>query len=51
MFILPAVRLGYVYQIPMARSYLLPNTTHEFMAVFPMFRKNIKKHNDEVLIW
>lgn len=49
--LLPAMRIGYVYELPMTRSYLLPNTTHEFMAVFPLFRKNIRKSENEVLIW
>ncbi|WP_373524264.1 type IX secretion system membrane protein PorP/SprF [Aquiflexum sp.] len=49
--VFPMVRIGYVYEMPMARSYLLPNTTHEFLAVFPLFRKNIRESKDEVLIW
>ncbi|PRY87570.1 PorP/SprF family type IX secretion system membrane protein [Mongoliibacter ruber] len=49
--ILPAVRIGYVYEMPSVGAYLLPNTTHEFLAVFPIFRKNVRTSKDEVLIW
>ncbi|WP_114752049.1 PorP/SprF family type IX secretion system membrane protein [Pleomorphovibrio marinus] len=49
--LLPNMRIGYVYELPMNKSYLLPNTTHEFMAVFPLFRENIRKTENEVLIW
>ncbi|MCR9016403.1 type IX secretion system membrane protein PorP/SprF [Aquiflexum gelatinilyticum] len=50
-FVFPMVRLGYVYEIPMSKSYLLPNTTHEFLAIIPLFRKNFKESSNEVLIW
>ena len=30
------MRIGYIYEIPMIRSYLLPNTTHEFMVTFAL---------------
>lgn len=49
--ILPMLRLGYVYELPMSKTYLLPNTTHEFMAVFPLFRKNAREESNQVLIW
>lgn len=49
--LLPIMRIGYVYELPMTRSYLLPNTTHEFLAVIPLFRKNIRTDKKEVLIW
>lgn len=31
-------RVGYIYEMPMLRAYLLPNTTHEFMLTFSLFR-------------
>ncbi|MCH7407685.1 PorP/SprF family type IX secretion system membrane protein [Belliella aquatica] len=31
------MRLGYIYEIPMLRSYLLPNVTHEFMLTYALF--------------
>ncbi|MCH7412100.1 type IX secretion system membrane protein PorP/SprF [Belliella sp. R4-6] len=49
--LLPFMRVGYVYELPMSRSYLLPNTTHEFLAVIPLFRKNVRENKKEVLIW
>jgi type IX secretion system PorP/SprF family membrane protein len=50
-FVFPMLRLGYVYELPMSRTYLLPNTTHEFLAVIPLFRKNLRESIHEVLIW
>ncbi|MCH7411546.1 type IX secretion system membrane protein PorP/SprF [Belliella sp. DSM 111904] len=47
----PMIRIGYVYELPMNKSYLLPNTTHEFLAVIPLFKKNIRSDSKEVLIW
>ncbi len=49
--LLPNMRIGYVYELPMNKSYLLPNATHEFMAVFPLFGKNVRQSENEVLIW
>lgn len=49
--LLPMMRIGYVYELPMNKSYLLPNTTHEFLAVIPLFKKNIREDKKEVLIW
>jgi type IX secretion system PorP/SprF family membrane protein len=31
------MRIGYIYEMPMLRSYLLPNTTHEFMLTYALF--------------
>jgi len=31
------LRLGYVYEWPMLKSYLLPNQTHEFMVSYRLF--------------
>jgi type IX secretion system PorP/SprF family membrane protein len=50
-FVFPMLRLGYVYEMPMSKTYLLSNTTHEFLAVIPLFRKNLKESSNEVLIW
>jgi type IX secretion system PorP/SprF family membrane protein len=50
-FLFPMVRFGYVYELPISRSFLLPNTTHEFLAVIPLFRKNLRESVNEVLIW
>ncbi|MHA7129208.1 PorP/SprF family type IX secretion system membrane protein [Algoriphagus namhaensis] len=45
------IRLGYVYEFPVAGSYLLPGNTHEFTAVFSLFRDNVRRDPKEVLIW
>jgi type IX secretion system PorP/SprF family membrane protein len=31
------IRIGYIYEMPMLRSYLLPNVTHEFMLTYALF--------------
>ena len=36
-FVMNRLRLGYVYEMPMLRSYLLPNTTHEFLLSYSLF--------------
>ncbi|WP_143961270.1 PorP/SprF family type IX secretion system membrane protein [Litoribacter populi] len=50
-FLLNKMSIGYVYETPMNRSYLLPNTTHEFMATFRLFKSNERTNPKEVLIW
>lgn len=45
-FILDKVRFGYVYEMPKSRSYLLPNSTHEFMIAFSIFERE-----NPALIW
>ncbi len=50
-FLLSKFRLGYVYEFPIANSYLLPGNTHEFTVIFNLFRDNERRTADEVLIW
>lgn len=50
-FLLRKLKVGYVYEFPTNRSYLLPGNTHEFMAVFSLFRTNERRQPKEVLIW
>ncbi|WP_200977842.1 type IX secretion system membrane protein PorP/SprF [Echinicola sp. 20G] len=50
-FLLNKLKVGYVYEFPTNGSYLLPGNTHEFMAVFSLFRSNKRNRPDEVLIW
>ncbi len=47
------LRIGYVYEFPQGRSYLLPGQTHEFTVVFNLFGANTKNKftQDQVLIW
>jgi len=35
--LLDRMRLGYIYEMPMQRSYLIPNVTHEFMLSYALF--------------
>jgi len=50
-FLLKKLKVGYVYEFPTNGSYLLPGNTHEFMAIFSLFRTNERRHTKEVLIW
>lgn len=50
-FLLKKLKVGYVYEFPTNGSYLLPGNTHEFMAIFSLFRNNERRHPKEVLIW
>lgn len=50
-FIAGKLRLGYVYEFPMANSYLLPGGIHEFTLALNLFRTNERRSKDEVLIW
>ncbi|WP_111672868.1 PorP/SprF family type IX secretion system membrane protein [Algoriphagus litoralis] len=50
-FLVGKLRLGYVYEFPMANSYLLPGGIHEFSLALNLFRTNERRTKDEVLIW
>lgn len=50
-FLVGKLRLGYVYEFPMANSYLLPGGIHEFSLALNLFRSNERRTKDEVLIW
>lgn len=50
-FIVGKLRLGYVYEYPVVRSYLLPGGAHEFSMVLNLFRPNERRNDNEVLIW
>ncbi|MBN7803548.1 type IX secretion system membrane protein PorP/SprF [Algoriphagus aestuariicola] len=50
-FLFGKFRAGYVYEYPMAKSYLLSGGVHEFSLVFNIFRPNERRETDEVLIW
>jgi type IX secretion system PorP/SprF family membrane protein len=47
------MRMGYVYEFPMGKRYLLPGSTHEFTLVLNLFGENTgnKSSKDGVLIW
>lgn len=44
-------RLGYIYEFPSNRSYLLPGQTHEFALVYHLFGNNDQSSNNELVIW
>lgn len=50
-FLAGKLRLGYVYEFPMANSYLLPGGVHEFSVALNLFRSNERRAKDEALIW
>ncbi len=50
-FLAGKLRLGYIYEFPMANSYLLPGGIHEFTLALNLFRSNERRSKDEVLIW
>jgi type IX secretion system PorP/SprF family membrane protein len=45
------LRVGYLFEFPMGGGYNLPGNTHEFTAVFNLFRDNTRRSDQEVLIW
>src|SRR5690606_23702529 len=45
------LRLGYVYEFPMASSYNLRGNTHEFSVVFNLFRDNLRTPSQQVVMW
>jgi len=47
----PKLIFGYTYEMPITKSFLLPNTTHEFMAIFPIFSKFEKGEGRSALFW
>jgi type IX secretion system PorP/SprF family membrane protein len=50
-FVLPQFRIGYIYELPMNRSYLLPNVTHEFTLSFSVFKPGRLRGDERVMIW
>jgi type IX secretion system PorP/SprF family membrane protein len=45
------LRLGYVYEFPLGGNYQLRGNTHEFTAVFNLFRDNEQTSAQPVPIW
>ncbi|GMQ26620.1 hypothetical protein Aoki45_33030 [Algoriphagus sp. oki45] len=50
-FLAGKLRLGYVYEFPVATSYLLPGGVHEFMVTLNLFRNFERRRSDEVIMW
>lgn len=45
------MRIGYLYEIPSQKSYLLPGGTHEITAVLNLFKANEFPQRRNILIW
>ncbi|WP_317194880.1 type IX secretion system membrane protein PorP/SprF [Algoriphagus pacificus] len=45
------LRIGYLYEFSTGGGYNLPGNTHEFTAVFNLYRENARRSDNEVLIW
>lgn len=45
------LRIGYLYEFPIAGSYLLSGGIHEFTVALNLFRINERKENAEVILW
>jgi type IX secretion system PorP/SprF family membrane protein len=50
-FLMSNIRFGYAYEMPVSKSYLIPNPTHEFMVSFYLFRKEGVNSEAGTLIW
>ncbi|MFD2202913.1 type IX secretion system membrane protein PorP/SprF [Shivajiella indica] len=50
-FLMSNIRFGYAYEMPVSKSYLIPNPTHEFMVSFYLFRKGGVNSEAGTLIW
>jgi type IX secretion system PorP/SprF family membrane protein len=50
-FLFPKMTFGYIHEMPLHQSYLLPNSTHEFILTHNLFRKNIRQNPGDVMIW
>jgi type IX secretion system PorP/SprF family membrane protein len=45
------MRIGYLYELPVQKTYLLPGGTHEITAVFNLFNSFEPRHQREIMIW
>ena len=45
------LRIGYVYEFPTGGGFRLPGNTHEFTAVFNIFRDNVRTDSQQVVMW
>lgn len=50
-FLFSKMTFGYIYEMPMNMSYLLPQPTHEFMLTYNIFKNNNVKKSGDILIW
>lgn len=45
------MRIGYLYELPVQKSYLMPGGTHEITAVINLFNSFQPRNQREILIW
>lgn len=45
------LRIGYLYELPVQKSYLMPGGTHEITVVFQLFDSKLPKNTKQTLIW
>lgn len=45
------LRVGYVFEFPVARSYQLPGRIHEFTVIFSLFANDERDPRDKIPIW
>jgi len=50
-FIMPTLRVGYLYELPIQSAGMMNGNVHEFMVIFHLFRSNDRIQRDEILIW
>lgn len=50
-FLMNGLRFGYAYEIPVSKSFLIQNPSHEFMVSYYLFRKGGINKEAGTLIW
>ncbi|MCS5491766.1 PorP/SprF family type IX secretion system membrane protein [Algoriphagus limi] len=45
------LRIGYIFEFPVANSYQIPGRIHEFTAVFNLFGKDERDPSNDISIW
>lgn len=50
-FLTPNMRIGYLYELPVQKSYLMPGGTHEISAVISLFKSNQPRYQEGIPIW
>ncbi|MCU0401400.1 MAG: type IX secretion system membrane protein PorP/SprF [Algoriphagus sp.] len=50
-FLTQNMRIGYLYELPVNKSYLMPGGTHEITAVINLFNSYQPKYQREISIW
>lgn len=50
-YLMDNIRFGYAYEVPVSKSYLIPNPSHEFMVSYYLFKKGGNKTTANSIIW